>query len=95
MQTEEALLLDFIEWLVRKERSYEETMNAWRTSCPRLTIWEDANEQHLVSVQHNNGVSVVSVTAAGLEHLNRFRPPRLISFCPYTNTFRLGSHVVG
>jgi hypothetical protein len=76
MQTEEVLLLDFIEWLARKERSYEETMNAWRTSCPRLTIWEDANEQHLIRVEDNDGVSVVLVTAAGVEHLNRFRPAR-------------------
>jgi hypothetical protein len=43
-------------------------MDAWRTSCPRLTIWEDAIESHLVEVQstpEGNGLVVVA-TPAGL-----------------------------
>lgn len=38
----EALILDLLEWLAVKPRRYDEVMSAWRTSCPRLTIWEDA-----------------------------------------------------
>ena len=35
-------MVDLIEFVAHKPRSYEEVMDAWRTSCPRLTIWEDA-----------------------------------------------------
>lgn len=38
----QALLLDLVEWVAAHPRFYRETMDAWRTSCPRLTIWEDA-----------------------------------------------------
>ena len=34
----EALILDLLEWLANGERTYEEVMDAWRTSCPRLTV---------------------------------------------------------
>ncbi|MGA2348005.1 MAG: hypothetical protein ABSF93_18495 [Candidatus Sulfotelmatobacter sp.] len=30
--TVENLILDLLEWVGRKERSYQETMDAWRTS---------------------------------------------------------------
>jgi len=73
-QTVEVLVLDLLEWLCCKERSYEETMNAWRTSCPRLPVWEDANDHGLVRVEDRNGRSSVRVTPAGLELLKKFRP---------------------
>ena len=43
-----ALVLDLVEWISRQPRAYEEVMAAWRTSCPRLTIWEDAIDNGLV-----------------------------------------------
>lgn len=73
----EALVLDLLEWLSRRERSYEETMDAWRTSCPRLPVWEDANDCGFVRTEYREGRSLVSVTRAGLELLNRFRPERV------------------
>ena len=36
------LILDFLEWIGGGPRPYAEVMEAWRTSCPRLTVWEDA-----------------------------------------------------
>ena len=36
------LVLDFVEWIAREPRLYSEVVATWRTSCPRLTIWEDA-----------------------------------------------------
>ena len=36
------LTIQFLEWLSDRPRTYGETMEAWRTSCPRLSIWEDA-----------------------------------------------------
>lgn len=44
----EALVLDLVEWLVAGPRLYTDVMDAWRTSCPRLTIWEDAVDAHYV-----------------------------------------------
>jgi hypothetical protein len=58
----EALILDLLEWLAKDGRSYEETMNAWRTSCPRLTVWEDANDRGLVA----NDRATVRITPSGL-----------------------------
>ena len=46
--TVENLVLDLIEWVGRKERTYLETMDAWRTSCPRLPVWEDATASGLI-----------------------------------------------
>ena len=69
----EALVLDLIEWLARAERTYEEVMDAWRTSCPRLPGWEDANDAGLVTSESVNGRTVVKPTAAGLAMLARRR----------------------
>jgi len=30
----DTLILDLLEWLAKRDRSYEEVMEAWRTSCP-------------------------------------------------------------
>jgi hypothetical protein len=70
----DVLVLDLIEWLSRRERSYEETMDAWRTSCPRLPVWEEANERGLVATEYRGGCSWVRVTLAGMEVLARCRP---------------------
>jgi hypothetical protein len=72
----ESLILDLIEWAAIKERTYEETMNAWRTSCPRLTVWEDANDRGLIAVATEDGRSVVRATPAGLAFLAQHRPAR-------------------
>ena len=58
----EALIVDLLEWLARGERSYEEVMDAWRTSCPRLPVWEDANDRGLATRDDGN----IRITRAGL-----------------------------
>jgi hypothetical protein len=63
--TVEALILDLLEWLAVRDRTYEEVMDAWRTSCPRLPVWEDANDRGLIQQEEVDGRSVVRVTAAG------------------------------
>jgi hypothetical protein len=65
----DSLILDLLEWLAQKDRSYEEVMNAWRTSCPRLPVWEDANDQGLVATGHGT----VSLTPAGTAFLKQHR----------------------
>lgn len=62
----ESLILDFLEWLSERDRSYEEVMDAWRTSCPKLPVWEDANDRGLVSREEINGRSLVRPTPSGL-----------------------------
>ena len=48
----QALVLDLVEWVAREPRAYEEVMDAWRTSCPRLTIWEDALDNGFVTMEN-------------------------------------------
>ena len=52
-------------WLAAP-RPYGEVMEAWRTSCPRLTIWEDAVDAGLVAHLRAPGQpAMVEVTARG------------------------------
>jgi hypothetical protein len=48
-----ALILDLLEWLEDRPRPYAEVMDAWRTSCPRLSIWEDALADGLVRTERS------------------------------------------
>ena len=66
----DALILDLVEWVALRPRSYEEVMEAWRTSCPRLTIWEDTVDQGLVVREHTENLgTMVKVTPLGRERL--------------------------
>jgi len=67
----EALILDLLQWLARGERTYEEVMEAWRTSCPRLPVWETANDRGLIASEHANGRTVIRASASGLALLDR------------------------
>jgi hypothetical protein len=64
--TTESLILDLLEWLTERDRSYEEVLDAWRTSCPRLPVWEDANDRGLVMKAQVEGRCAVRITAAGV-----------------------------
>lgn len=60
------LVLDFVEWIARQPRPYSEVVATWRTSCPRLTIWEDASDAGYVVREAVAGTGViVAVTASG------------------------------
>ena len=72
--TIENLILDLVEWVGRKEHTYQETMTAWRTSCPSLSVWEDATERGLVETVSADGGSLVRATPAGLAFLKEKRP---------------------
>jgi len=67
----EVLILDLLQWLANGERSYEEVMEAWRTSCPRLTVWEDANDRGLIVSEHVNGRKVIRPSSSGLALLDQ------------------------
>ena len=66
----EALILDLVEWVAAAPRSQADVMEVWRTSCPRLPVWEEAVERGLVA----RG-SVITATEAGRELLRRQRGP--------------------
>ena len=72
----EPLILDLLEWIGRVPRPYAEVMEAWRTSCPRLPVWEDANDRGFIA-RHRapRRGALVSVSAAGAEHLRKHRQP--------------------
>jgi hypothetical protein len=38
----DSLTVPLLSWVAERPRRYEDTTKAWRTTCPRLTIWEDA-----------------------------------------------------
>jgi hypothetical protein len=62
----ETLVLDLVEWIARQPRSYADVMEAWRTSCPRFPIWEDAVDHGFVTrVQGDGRGEMIHVTPAG------------------------------
>jgi D-3-phosphoglycerate dehydrogenase len=69
----ENLILDLLEWLGKQDRTYEETMDAWRTSCPKLPVWEDATDHGLISIDFAQERNVVRITEAGLAFLEQHR----------------------
>jgi len=72
MQIIDPLVLDLVEWIAQEPRSHAEVMDAWRTSCPRLTVWEEAVEQGLVQrISAEGRGAMVIVTAAGQRALRR------------------------
>jgi hypothetical protein len=69
------LVLDLLEWLGSSARPYSEVLDAWRTSCPRLPVWEEANDRGYISRQNLPGDGqFVTVSAMGTEYLLKNRP---------------------
>jgi hypothetical protein len=67
----DALLIDLVAWIAREDRDYAQVMEAWRTSCPRLPVWEEANERGLVTRKYRTGRGpIVCVTDAGRTFLD-------------------------
>ena len=70
-----ALVLDLLRWLAAGPRPYAEVMEAWRTNCPRLAVWEDAVDLRFVRRRWVAGAAIVELTPAGRAHLHgRQRP---------------------
>ena len=73
----DSLVLDLLEWIGVGARPYGEVIDAWRTSCPRLTVWEDANELGLIERRREPGVGeLISVSDAGRDYLRLGRAGR-------------------
>ena len=68
----EPLILDLLEWIGPGSRPYAEVLEAWRTSCPRLPVWEEANARGFLQRLHGDGEAVhVALSAAGVERLHQ------------------------
>lgn len=64
-ETADTLVLDLVEWVAREPRPYTEVLEVWRTSCPRLTIWEDAVDRGYVARRPSTEGMRVTVTERG------------------------------
>ena len=76
-----------LEWLAERPRSYAETLEAWKTSCPRLTIWEDAVRAGLVRVERG-AVLVTSAGAALAQNVESRKPDTIASSTSAATTIR-------
>lgn len=56
---------ELLAWIDREPRTYAEAVDVWRTSCPRLSVWEDAIADGLVDVSRSGAESSVVVTVRG------------------------------
>jgi hypothetical protein len=70
----ESLILDLLAWVADGQRTYEEVMDAWRTSCPKLPVWEDASDRGFVIREEVSGRCIVRITPAGLAFLKQREP---------------------
>jgi hypothetical protein len=70
VSTVDDLILDLLEWLERAPRPYSEVLDAWRTSCPRLPVWEEANDRGFIGRETVPGRGpFVAITPPGIEFL--------------------------
>jgi len=61
------LTIQFLAWLAERPRPYADVMEAWRSSCPRLTVWEDSVTDDLVRCDRDRLVSLTPRGRAALE----------------------------
>jgi hypothetical protein len=66
------LMIEFLSWIASRPRTYSETMEAWQSTCPRHTIWEDAVIGGYVQVSRDSGVRdpAISLTDSGFALLS-------------------------
>ena len=64
------VMIQFLSWVADRPRTYAQAMDAWRTSCPRLSVWEDAVIEDLVRID-GNGARAVILTKHGADVLQK------------------------
>jgi hypothetical protein len=71
----DALILDLLEWIGPQTLPYAEVLEVWRTSCPRLPVWEEAQARGYITPSHApSGMAQLRLSQAGLAHLRQQRP---------------------
>jgi hypothetical protein len=69
-------MVQFLSWVADRPRTYRQTMDAWRTSCPRLSVWEDAILDELVRIDGDENRAVI-LTPRGRAVLEKAKAPAL------------------
>jgi hypothetical protein len=64
------IMVQFLTWVTDRPRTYTETMDAWRSTCPRLSVWEDAILDGLVALG-KGAKRPVTLTPRGASVLQR------------------------
>jgi hypothetical protein len=68
------IMRQFLEWVASRSRTYAEAMDAWRTSCPRLSVWEDALIEGFIQFEgESSQPAVVVLTSRGRAVLDKKR----------------------
>jgi hypothetical protein len=70
------IMLQFLAWVADRPRNYRDTMEAWHSTCPRLSVWEDAIIEGLVRLE-NNADRAVKLTSRGSEILEKSKAEAL------------------
>ena len=66
------IMIQFLEWVAAKPRCREDVMEAWRSSCPRFPVWEDAHAEGLIrQCGGDKGQHRVELTERGRAALER------------------------
>jgi hypothetical protein len=66
------IMIQFLQWVADRQRSYADVMEAWRSSCPRFPVWEDARADGLVrQYGGDTGERQVGLTERGRMALER------------------------
>ena len=74
-----ALTLELLNWIAERPRTYDETMAAWRTSCPRMPIWEDASDGLVILLTGDGDSNAARVCLTPLGRALRDRRPITVS----------------
>ena len=64
--TTRSLTIELLGWIAKTSRTYDETMDAWRSSCPRHPVWDDAAVEGLVRVERGGAATDVFVVLTPL-----------------------------
>ena len=89
------IMLQFLAWVADRPRTYAATMEAWHSTCPRLSVWEDAIIEGLVKIE-SNADRTVCLTPRGRAVLTQAQPDTMSHDKPSVDSDEAGagrSHV--
>jgi hypothetical protein len=75
-QAPSLIMVQFLAWVADRPRTYGEAMEAWRSTCPRLSVWEDATIDGLIRIE-NDTARAVTLTERGTAVLEAASVPAL------------------
>ncbi len=83
------VMREFLEWIAGRPRTYAEAMAAWRTTCPRHAVWEDASIDGLIELGGGRCIeqSLVMLTPQGRAILHGAPPSQLAADRPTGNGY--------